>query len=172
MSNNHDHMDDELENLEEDISQEPEKLLSLTRNEALFIDDSLTMIIERDIGDDRLTTVRPLSHTAGLPAPVDLLEKIAMAILFTTEPENTGKEADVYVSDTDLYMLREIAHSYIKVGGEYVGYNLKRKLYLLLYQKSYDIDRVANNILSQVDFSIPLIEDTKSATEIQKPIDP
>jgi len=144
---------------EETLSQDAEKILLLSRNEVLFIDDSLTMIIEREAGDERLSTVRPLTPTAGLPAPVDLLEKLGYAILFTTDPMNEGEEAEVFVSDTDLYMIREITHSYIKIGEEAVGYNLKRKIYTLLYGAGYERDKVVKNMISQVDFNVP-VEDS------------
>ncbi len=147
------------------LSSETEKIISLTRNEAMFIDDSLTMIIEKEQGDERITTVRPLTHTAGLPAPVDLLERIGVAILFTTDPENKDLEAQVYVSDTDLYMLREISHSYIKVGEEAVGFNLKRKIYNLLYKQSYEREKVARDIIDQLDMNVPLDDTIPSRLE-------
>ena len=153
----YDNIEDDL--IPEDIdvfSVNDTKILKLTRNESLFIDDSLTMIIEREHGDERITTVRPLQHTAALPSPVDLLEKIAIAILYTTDPKNEGKEAELFVSDTDLYMLREISHSYIKVGEEPVGFNLKRKIYTLLYQKRYERDQVARQIIAQIDSVLPM----------------
>ena len=142
--------DNSIELDPETLSNYEGKILSLTRNEALFIDDSLSMIIESQPGDERLTTVRPLSHSAGLPAPVDLLEKIGMAVLFTTDLDNEGEEADIPVSDTDLYMLREITHSYIKIGEEPAGYNLKRKVYALLYE-TYERDKIAKQLIAQVD---------------------
>ena len=129
----------------------PDKTLLLTRNEALFIDDNLSMLVEKDLGDSSLGTVRPLSHTAGLPAPIELLEKIGLALLYTTDPKNQGKEAEIPVSDTDLYMLREVSVSYAKVGNEPVGYNLKRKIYTLLFSKSYERNKVADSLLAQVD---------------------
>ena len=142
--------DNSMDLYPETLSNYEGKILSLTRNEALYIDDSLSMIIESQPGDERLTTVRPLSHSAGLPAPVDLLEKIGMAVLFTTDLDNEGEEADIPVSDTDLYMLREITHSYIKIGEEPVGYNLKRKVYALLYE-TYERDKIAKQLIAQVD---------------------
>ena len=155
-----------LDDMEPDDSNVPEEepeeehIMLLTRNEALFIDDSLSMIIERAPGEERLVTVRPLTHSAGLAAPLDVLEKIGFAILFTTDPENNGEPAEVSFSDTDLYMLREIAASYIKVGDEAVGFNLKRKLYSLLYQKSYEQDKVAKRLLGQVDLSQKSVEES------------
>ena len=156
---------------EEDV-EEQEQILLLTRNEALFIDDSLSMIIEQDPIGERLGTVRPMAHTAGLPAPVDLLEKIGHAILFTTDPDNKGEPASVPVSDTDLYMLREITHSYVKIGDEPVGFNLKRKIYTLLYSTEYEREKIAKRLLAQVDLSaIPsheVVEDTSKAKRSTK----
>lgn len=128
-----------------------DKVLTLTRNELLYIDDCLSMLVEKDLGDTSLGTVRPLAHTGGLPAPIELLEKIGLGLLFATDPTNKEADAKIPVSDTDLYMLREIAYSYIKVGKEQVGYNLKRKIYTLLFQQSYERNKVAESLLSQVD---------------------
>lgn len=130
-----------------------DKVLLLTRNELLFIDDNLSMLVEKDLGDAGLGTVRPLAHTAGLPAPIELLEKIGKGILFISDPKNVGKEAHIPVSDTDLYMLREVALSYAKVGKEQVGFNLKIKIYGQLFAKDYERDKVADSLLSQVDTS-------------------
>ena len=157
--------DDDL--TDDDFLDFPEKSLSLTRNESLFIDDSLSMIIERDPGEERLGTVRPMAHTAGLPAPVDLLEKIGKAILFTTDPENNGQEASIQVTETDLYMLREITHSYVKIGDEPVGFNLKRYIYTLLYGSEYSRDKIADKLIAQVDIPVaPLVEED---TKVNKP---
>ena len=77
-----------------------------------------------------------------------------MALLYTMDSNNRGKEAEISVSDTDLYMLREIALSYVKVGEEQVGYNLKRKIYTLLFSKSYERNKVADSLLSQIDMTV------------------
>ena len=133
--------------------------LSLSRNEALFIDDSLSMLIERDgdanlMNEHRVSTVRPLTPTAGLPAPLDLIEKIGMAVLFTTDPKNDGKEASVTLEVTDLLMLREIAHSYVRVGDEPVGFNLKKKIYTVLYDVEYQKIKLLNNLLEGIDTTV------------------
>ena len=149
--------------------EEDEKVMFLTRNEALFIDDSLSMLIEREPHDDRMGTVRPMAHTAGLPAPIDLLETIGKAILFTTDPDNKGEPAEVRLTDTDLYMLREITHSYIRIGEEAVGYNLKRKIYTLLYSTEYERDKIATRLISTVDIpTVPLEDDVPSKNTHKK----
>ena len=133
------------------LDNEPKNELSLTRKEALFIDDSLTMLMENEPGDLPLTSIRPLIHNASIPAPIDLIEKIGMAILYLTDDKNSGSEIIITVSDTDLYMLREISLSHIRVGTEPVGYNLKLKIYRLLLNSKYEREKIARTLLSQID---------------------
>ena len=81
---------------------------------------------------------------------LDLIEKITYAVLYTTDDANRGKEAKVEVTEEDIYTLREIAQSYIKVGNEMVGFNLKRKLYTLLH-KEYTSDAEWESLLASFD---------------------
>ena len=155
-TSDHDH--DSLPEDAEQYMEEGEVELTLTRNEALFIDDSLSMLIERGgegnlMDEHKVTTVRPLIPTAGLPAPLELIEKIGMAVLYTTDPTNGDKPATVTMGITDLLMLREVAHSYVKIGEEPVGFNLKVKIYTVLYDAEYQKAKFLNNILDGVDVS-------------------
>ena len=136
----------EEEDLEEDLHP-----IYMTRNEVLFLDDSLTMMLERDGTQEAITTMRVMMPSAYLPAPVSLIDKLAMAVLRITDPENTEGGTVIHLNDTDIYMLREISHSYCKIGREYVGYNLKRKLYLALYSDCYERDKQIDKLLSTVD---------------------
>ena len=132
----------------------PTKILTLTRNEAIYIDDSLTMMLEKDGMSDGVTTMRGVMASAHLPAPVNLLDKIGMAVLQVTDPETKEKGTTLKLCDSDIYMLREICHSYCKVGKEPVGYNLKRKLYLSLYGGTFEKDKIVDNLLATVDLDI------------------
>ena len=127
--------------------------LNLTRDEVLFIDDMLSLMIVAP-GDDgsldhQCTTIRPLTPRVGLPAPFGVIEEIMHAVLFTTDPDNDGKEAVVRLGRSDLLMLREIACSNTKRGEEPVGYNLKRKIYGALYGEAYNRDKAVDRLLSQ-----------------------
>ena len=124
--------------------------LSLTRNEALYIDDSFSLMIERTEADRGIGTMRLQLLSAPMGAPLDLIEKITFAVLYTTDEANNGKEAQIQVTDEDIYTLREIAQSYIKVGSEMVGYNLKRKLYELLHSE-YTSDAEWDSMLKSFD---------------------
>ena len=134
------------DDLEEDLSP-----IYMTRNEILFLDDSLTMMIEKDGMQEAVTTMRPQLPTAYLPAPVSLIDKLGMAVLRITDPDEINTGTVVHLNITDIYMLREICHSYCKVGREHVGYNLKRKLYLALYADTYNRDKQVDKLLSTVE---------------------
>ena len=139
------------EDLEEDLHP-----IAMTRNEVLFLDDSLTMMIEKDGTQESITTMRTMMPTAYLPAPVTLIDKLGMAVLRITDPDNEGGGTVIHLNDTDIYMLREICHSYSKVGKEQVGYNLKRKFYLALYSDTYTRDKQIDRLLSTVEEPKPI----------------
>ena len=135
------------------------KTLSLTRNEALYIDDSLTMMLDMSEGAQPFITMRPVMASMCIPAPVDLIEKIAVAVLFTLDPENEGREALIELSESDLFCLREVTQSYVTVGDEMVGFNLKRKIYSVLYGTEYTIGRQLEDVL---DSFKPIVKDSEN----------
>ena len=103
--------------------------------------------------------MRPVMASMCIPAPVDLIEKIAVAVLFTLDPENVGQEARVELVESDLFCLREVTQSYVRVGDEMVGFNLKRKIYTALYGTEYTIGRQLEDVL---DSFKPIIKDPES----------
>ena len=126
------------------------KLLYLTRDEVLYIDDKLSMMIERDGKTESFTTVIPIIANAGLPAPVDLLDKIGMAVLEATDDHYDNELLPVAVTATDLYMLRELAKSSVKLNGKYVGLSLKKKVYTLLFEEEYKVERTFRRLMSDI----------------------
>ena len=58
-----------------------------------------------------------------------------------------GTLAEVNLNDGDLLCLREICQSYIRIGEEPVGYNLKRKIYMALYGTEYKLGRQLDDVL-------------------------
>ena len=136
--------------------EEELKVLYLTRDEVLFIDDKLTMMIERDGKAESFTTVVPIVANAGLPSPVDLLDKVGMAVLEATDDDYDNEPVSVTVTATDLYMLREIAKSSVKLNGKYVGLALKRKIYRLLFEEEYRADRTFRKLMSDIDLDLEI----------------
>lgn len=141
-----DDFDEEYESLEEELFP-----IVMTRNEILFLDDSMTMLIEKESFVNAVTTMRMLVPSAILPAPVSLIEKIGIGVLHVTDPDANNLTTVIHLDATEIYMLREICFSYSKVGREQVGYNLKRKFYKALYEEEYHKDIQVDKLLNSID---------------------
>ena len=99
--------------------------VTLSHNEVLYLDDCLTLMIERAYENPmesgvHTSTMRSILPTASLAVPIELMEKIGIGVLYVTDPDHRGKAVDLAFDVSELYMLREIAQSYIKVGSEQV----------------------------------------------------
>ena len=112
------------------------KIIFLTKAEALFLDDAITVMTDRE-GMAGVIGMRPVVPSAMLSVPPDLIERIGMAVLLTTASPEI-KEAPLEVDDSELYLLRECAQSSVKIQEEPVGFNLKRKIYLALLGENYN----------------------------------
>tara|TARA_R110002020_G_scaffold22620_4_gene76266 strand:+ start:1218 stop:1682 length:465 start_codon:yes stop_codon:yes gene_type:complete len=116
------------------------KILFLTKAEALYLDDAVTVLTipDKDMPPYMipLMGMRPVAPSAMLAVPPDLVERIGMAVLLTTT-KNGLTEAALEVGIEELYFLREAAQSTIKFLDEAVGYNLKRKIYMALLEDEY-----------------------------------
>ena len=134
----HDSAGDGNSQVHEEIETEQGYVMQLTKNEALFLDDRLTLMVQREGDEQRVYSMRPVQMTAGLAAPLDFMDKIGKAVVYTTTLENQGKEYTFAIDITELFMIREVASSLIKIEGEPVGLNLKRKVCTLLYAKDLE----------------------------------
>ena len=137
--------------------EEERHTMSVSRNEALFLDDSFTLLIQRDPDEYGITLMRPVQMTAGLGIPMELMEKIGKAVLYTTDSRNLGKEYKFKVTISDLFMIREVSSSFVRVGDEPVGFNLKRKVCDLLYGDSLEkesSDERLSTLLQDVNINL------------------
>jgi len=129
VSNNED--DDFLETLDD------EKILCVTKNEALYLSDSMTLLMEHTPEAGRMhVPTRHLMPQALISVPIYLIQKIGLAVLETCDPDNEAQVADIEVSIADLFLLRECCQSFIRINNELVGYNLLRKVYTLMLEDS------------------------------------
>ena len=139
------------------IDEEAELILSISRNEALFLDDSITLMIERHEDEPKVSSMRPVQMTAGLAVPLDLMDKIGKAVVYTTNPDNQGKDYKVSLYVSEVFMIREVSQSFIKIGDEPVGFNLKRKVCTLLYADDLaqeNRDEQISKLLKDVDVDL------------------
>ena len=126
------------------------KYLNLTKNESIFIDDNLCLILCSE--NEKGHKCRPLTSKVGIPSyGMDLIKKIGCAILYTHDPANEGKMAEVGFSEVELYLFREIAESTVMYGEEPVGLNLKKKIHSLLFGEAYKKEKAFENIIANLN---------------------
>jgi len=142
------------ESIDYDDHLEDEKVLQLTRNEALYLSDSMTLLMEHtpEMGKIHLPA-RQLMPQAGVPVPIELIQKIGLAVLVATAPENEEQLADMEVNVAELFLLRECCQSFIKINNELVGYNLLRKIYYLILERDIEERSFIENLTQGIDMS-------------------
>lgn len=90
--------------------------IELTNMESLYLSDSVSMYLQG-----------PPENSPGHDSPFpNLLLKIGGAVL---ETEQQATSVTIYVSLSELWMMREITKSSVVVGNERVGINLLLKIY-------------------------------------------
>ena len=145
------------------------RTLTLTQFEALFLSDSVTLLMEHD-GDRAKFQIpaRGLQPSASVPVPLEMITRIGLAVLLATDLNNTSKMADLVVNVSELYLLRECCQSYVTHGNEPVGYNLIRKIYKLLLEKELKEREIFDNLLSDIGINldnVPKVERTEDRTD-------
>ena len=138
--------------------------IDITRNEALFMSDSMTRIVRIPDGwEGGGITLRSTAQSAFIVAPESLMVKIGRAIAFLTKTElmerkpegnffqvemvevevNKGKTYSLVIEEYEAWLLWEVAQSYLKVGDDPVGYQLKKKLAKVMYGEAVEFESVA-----------------------------
>ena len=136
------------------------KTLSLSKNESFFLSDTFTLLIEYNKEDGIINLpVRGVLPSAGVPVPIEMIERVGLAVLETTDPKNTTQTAEVDFTVSELFLMRECCQSYISVDNEAVGYNLVRKIYRLLLEDTLLEKRFIDTITK--DIKISLVEEER-----------
>lgn len=103
-------------------------LIPFTFNELLYVDDHLTPVIIAVQTTDRSILPSPPTGVSRT-----LILKIGTAIVAMEEsyPQG-GRDIEIELGEDELWALREMAISSVVVGQEFVGKNLKVKIYRAL----------------------------------------
>ena len=160
-----------LDDSETEVFMEVTKTLTLTRNEALFIDDNITLMLEAETEHGGISSIRTIVPSAVVAVPLDLIEKVGMAILATTDPDRELEEYSVEFSLSELFTIREICTSFVKIGNERVGWNLTRKVYSALLGTEYKERKAFESLVKDVPFPSWDMEVEAEKKPIEKPID-
>ena len=158
------------ENLYEDLDERlsEEKELTLTRNEALYLSDSVTILLEHIEDTGRVHAPSgSLLPSAKVATPIETIEKIGHAVLGSTDPNNFGGTATISLPVADLYLLRECCQSYVRVNNELVGFNLLRKIYSLILESDIKEKELVENLTKEIDKAfLEAVKKGKSIEEI------
>jgi len=157
--NDRDYTDEQREELAKFIEQlEQVKMLSLTKYEALFLSDSVTLLMEHDTQEGRFQVpARTIAPRAGIGVPLELIQKLGLAVVLVTEPESDDT-VDLPISISELYLIREVCQSYAQINDTPVGYNLLRKVYKLLLESDLRERADFENLLHEVNFDLEKFE--------------
>ena len=137
--------------------------IDVTRNEALFMSDSMTRIVKIPEGwEGGSLTLRSTTQSAFIVAPESLMVKMGRAIAFLTKTElierksgiigmmeevevevNKGKTYSLVLEEYEAWLIWEVAQSYLKVGDAPVGYDIKKKLAKVMYGEAVEFESVA-----------------------------
>jgi hypothetical protein len=131
------------------------KVLNLTRAEALFLSDSMTLLLEHDKDDKSFQIpARSIKASATVCVSLEMVTRIGLAVLLTTDPENKSRTTEMPISMSELFILRECCQSFITYGDELVGYNLIRKIYKLLLEDDFKQRKFIEAITSDLDLNL------------------
>jgi len=147
------------------------KIIALTRAEALFLSDSMTLLLEHDKDDKSFQIpARSLKASASVSVSLEMITRVGLAVLLTTDPKNQSRMAEMPIAVSELFILRECCQSFITYGDELVGYNLTRKIYRLLLEDGMKHRDFIERITSDLDFDdLPKIERTEEKRNADKP---
>ena len=165
----------EADRNEEFLEQEEEedflgaiKSLPLTRNEALYLSDSMTLLMEHIPEQGKIhMPARQLMPQAGVPVPLELIQKIGLAVLLTTNTLEAKEDTlyEIYVTVADLFLLRECCQSFIKVNNELVGFNLLRKIYGLILEEDMRERNFFQNLTRGINLDLAVPENIEERKE-------
>ena len=143
-----------------------EKTIILSKNEALYLNDSLTLLIAHPTNQQSLSIpVRGIQGNAGFAGDDTLILKLGEAILDITSPTNKAGFGKISLSVEELFLIRESCQSYVLFNNEAVGYNLMKKIYKALLEEDIEEKQKFNTLLSDVNMN-PSIDKNSKGEEI------
>ena len=92
---------------------------------------------------------------------MEVIERIGLAVLLTTDPDNTSQTTTISMPLAELYLLRECCQSFVKINTEPVGYNLLRKIYTVILERALQ-DRLTFDKLTEDIEMNQVVENTIS----------
>ena len=148
------------------------KVITLSKWEALFLSDTVTLLLEHEPEKGKLQIpARGLQSTASVPVPIEMISRIGLAVLLSTNPSNKSGMTEMPVTISELYLIRECCQSFVTHGNEMVGYNLLRKIYKLLLEDELRERAMFDKLTADIDINlgdIPRVDLTKEQKDADR----
>ena len=128
------------------IDSTEDKRLTLNVAELIFLDDSMTLAVHNSEYENMMPIRVPMAQDCTIVS-IDLLDKIGRALVKCIG----HKSITIKVSDSDLYVLRELAQSHHKSFGYHVGIIIKHKVLHALYGSDVRFEVDLNDLLKDID---------------------
>tara|TARA_R110000824_G_scaffold77584_1_gene196169 strand:- start:3077 stop:3592 length:516 start_codon:yes stop_codon:yes gene_type:complete len=159
-------VDNEMSSDDFFLAMEKIKILSLTRWEALYLSDSMTLLLELDAEKGKISLpARNIQASALVSVPIEMIERIGFAVLLATDPKNLTGVTEMPVKVSELYMLRECCHSTVRMGDEPIGFNLLRKIYKLLLEEDLKQKELIDSLTADIDLELEKKKSTQGRTD-------
>jgi|TARA_R110000824_G_scaffold114952_1_gene265812 hypothetical protein len=115
-----------------DSSVESNKLylINLSVKELVYVDDSISTLTKPSKDENMYLPLRMSMPSNTIGAPMSLIKKIGIAVLNAFDKRGS---VDLEMDESELLILRELAHSGIRDEDQMVGLGLKRKVYAALW---------------------------------------
>ena len=108
-------------------------LISLSKEELLYLDDGLTLMVEVDPDEPQKHRIgRSLAPMAVSVATGALLLKLGGALVYLAD--EGGDEKEIELDEEELWCIREVSQSNAVYFEKQVGLNIKIKIYRALLQ--------------------------------------
>tara|TARA_R100000152_G_C6769141_1_gene194868 strand:+ start:305 stop:850 length:546 start_codon:yes stop_codon:yes gene_type:complete len=142
------------------------KVLTLSKWEALFLSDTVTLLLEHEPEKGKLQIpARGIQSSASVSVPIEMISRIGLAVLLSTNPTNKTGMTEMPVTLSELYLLRECCQSFVTHGNEMVGYNLLRKIYKLLLEDELKERAMFDKLTADIDVNLDNIPRVDLAKE-------
>ncbi len=160
------HMSNSDDIIFDDFDEETKQLI-LTRNELLYLSDSVTILLEHASEQGKMhIPARQLMPSAGVPVPVELIQTIGLGFVSLTDENNSDETATINVTLADLYLLRECCQSFVKINNEFVGFNLLKKIYNLILEEAVLERKFINKITTGLNLDLNTVSQSDMLDQV------
>jgi len=105
-------------------------VINLSVKELVYVDDSISALTKPSKDENMYLPLRMSMPSNTIGAPMSLIKKVGVAVLNAFDKRGA---VALQMDESELLILRELAHSGIRDEDQMIGLGLKRKVYSALW---------------------------------------